>query len=122
MQGIEKALATFGREKLRVLFSREERKFLNDMLKTSKLREPVRGTALGKGPSAQAIKGLSNAVNRIPILNSVFSGAFELISTDVAGRSVLRQPAISPLRPTTSRLPLASAALIPAVTPEQEQQ
>ncbi len=117
--GIERALGQFGRDKLRVLFSREERKFLNDMLKTSKLREPVRGTALGKGPSAQAISGLSKAVNRIPLINSVFGGATELVASDVSGRLILRQPPVTPLRP--SKLTELSPAAIPAILPTQQE-
>lgn len=116
--GIEKALAGIGRDKIRVLFSKEERSFLQDMLKTSKLREPVRGTALGKGPSAQAIKTLTQAVNRIPLINSVFGGAAELISTDVAGRSALRQPVVNAL--PTSSLTRATPALIPVVASQEQ--
>jgi hypothetical protein len=117
--GLEKALDQFGRDKLRVLFSKEERKFLQDMLKTSKLREPVRGTALGKGPSAQAIKNVTNAVNRIPLINSVFGGAAELITTDLGGRTALRQPTLNRLAP--SRLTQATPALIPAITAQEQQ-
>jgi hypothetical protein len=116
--GLEKALGSLGRDKLRVLFSQEERKFLNDMLKTSKLREPVRGTALGKGPSAQAIRSLTNAVNRIPLINSVFGGATELLTTDIAGRSALRQPSQQVIRPGQLST-LAAPAVIAGTTQEQ---
>ncbi len=116
--GLEKAMDQFGRDKLRVLFSKDERKFLQDMLKTSKLREPVRGTALGKGPSAQAIKNVTNAVNRLPLINSVFGGATELITTDIGGRAALRQPTLDAL--PTSRLTQATPALIPALTAQEQ--
>lgn len=116
--GMEKALDQFGRDKLRVLFSKEERKFLQDMLKTSKLREPVRGTALGKGPSAQAIKSVTSAVNRLPLINSVFGGATELIATDVGGRAALRQPTLNKLTP--SQLTQVTPALIPAITAQEQ--
>lgn len=107
--GLEKSLDQIGRDKLRVLFSQEERKFLSDMLKVSKLREPVRGTALGRGPSAQAIGRLENVVKRIPLLANVFEG----IATDAAGRIALRQPSITaPLIP----LPAGATAAIPALT------
>ena len=52
---INKAVDKFGRDKLRVLFSPQERKFLNDMKKVSEIREPKRGTQQGLGPSAPAI-------------------------------------------------------------------
>lgn len=116
--GLEKALDQFGRDKLRVLFSKDERKFLQDMLKTSKLREPVRGTALGKGPSAQAIKNVTSAVNRIPLINSVFGGATELITTDLGGRAALRQPTLDAL--PASRLTQVTPALIPAITAQEQ--
>lgn len=112
--GLESALNKFGKDKLAVLFSGEERKFLNDMLKVSKLREPVRGTALGRGPSAQAVE---RAIQRIPLLNSVFEG----IATGTAGRLALRQPSLTaPLR----TLPAGATAALPAVgaIAAQEQQ
>jgi len=117
--GLEKALDQFGRDKLRVLFSQEERKFLTNMLKTSKLREPVRGTALGRGPSAQAVQNLSKAVNRIPLINSIFGGATELVASDVSGRAILRQPSLTPLKP--SGLTQATPALIPLITAQEQQ-
>lgn len=114
--GIERALERFGRDKLRVLFSKEERGFLNDMLKTSKLREPVRGTALGRGPTAQAVGRLEAVVKRIPLI----SGMFEGLATDTAGRVALRPPPIVPLQP--SRLtPALTPAAIPAVISAEEQ-
>jgi hypothetical protein len=116
--GLEKSLDQFGRDKLRVLFSQNERKFLNDMLKTSKLREPVRGTALGKGPSAQAIKTVTQAVNRIPLINSVFGGAAELVATDVGGRAALRQPTINRLTP--SQATQITSALAPAIAVQEQ--
>jgi hypothetical protein len=118
--GIEKALKQFGRDKLRVLFNPEERKFLNNMLKVSKLREPVRGTALGLGPSGQGASLIAKAVNRIPLINSVFGGAAELIGTDIKGRGALSVPALTaPLTP--SRAAQAAPALIPLTTEQEEQ-
>lgn len=113
--GIESALDRFGRDKLRVLFTKEERGFLEDMLKTAKLREPVRGTALGRGPTAQAVGRIESAIKRIPLVSGVFEG----IATDAGGRFVLRQPAISPLRP--SQLTQLTPAVIPAVIPQEQQ-
>ncbi len=114
--GLEKALDRFGRDKLRVLFTKEERGFLTDMLKTSKLREPVRGTALGRGPSAQAIGRLEAVVKRIPLI----SGMFEGLATDAQGRIALRAPTISPLQP--SQLTRITPAAIPALIATEEQQ
>ena len=98
--GIEKGLESLGRDKMRVLFSKEERKFLNDMLKTSQIREPKRGTQQGKGPSAQAIGNLLKSMDRIPLIGGVFTGALDVIQTGVANRAALRQPASSALKPS----------------------
>ena len=98
--GLEKGLKSLGREKMMILFTKEERKFLSDMLKTSKLREPKRGTALGKGPSAQGMKNIAKAIDRIPLINLVFSGALEMVQTGVANRAALRQPVQSALKPS----------------------
>lgn len=112
--GLEKILERFGRDKLRVLFTQEERGFLSDMLKVSKLREPVRGTALGRGPTAQAVGRLEAVVKRIPLI----SGMFEGLATDAAGRVSLRPPAITPLQP--SRIaPFVTPAAIPIAIEEQ---
>lgn len=111
--GIEKGLEGLGREKMAILFTKEEQKFLSDMLKTSKLREPKRGTALGKGPSAQGMKNMAKAIDRIPLVNLVFSGALELVQTGLAGRTALRQP--SSLKPSSLK-PSKFTRLNPLVT------
>jgi len=120
--GIEKALDRFGRDKLRVLFSREERKFLNDMVKVAKLREPVRGTALGRGPSAQGIdagsKLISQAINRIPLLSQVFGG----LGTQARALSATGTPLIAPTRATgLSQLGGPVAAAIGTQTAQDEE-
>ncbi len=118
--GMEKALDSLGRDKLRVLFSGDERKFLNDMLKTSKLREPVRGTALGKGPSAQAIGELTRAVNKLPLVNFIFGDAVEFIGTTAKGRRAVSQPALR-ATPSTAASQLAPALGVAVTTQTQEQ-
>lgn len=120
--GLEKALdKDFGRDKLRVLFSKDERKFLSDMLKVSKLREPKRGTVLGKGPSAQAVGQLENVIKRIPLI----AGLFEGLATDAAGRVSLRQPRlVNPAQPVpgaVSRV-IPPAAALTATTASAEEQ
>ena len=117
--GMEKALKSMGKEKLKVLFSAEELKFLDDMLKTSKLREPVRGTQAS--PSGAAIRNLTSAVNKSSLLQGVFSGALELIGRDMSGRAALRQPAIQTLTPTSARVSQLTPALIPAITSQEQQ-
>jgi hypothetical protein len=114
---LEKALDKFGRDKLRVLFDQGERKFLQDMVKVSKLREPARGTALGKGPSAQAVRELEKAVNRNSLINAVWAGGAELIK-DRSALKQIKPSAETPLKPSQLSQLAAPAA---AVTVTQEQ-
>jgi hypothetical protein len=113
---LEKSLDKFGRDKLRVLFSGEERKFLNDMLKISTIREPKRGTQQGLGPSAQAIRVLSKGVEKIPLIGQAFEGLSE---------SLAQQAGVTLPAPITSRAlrvtqPGIAAGVISATQQEQQ--
>lgn len=81
---LEKTLDRFGRDKLRVLFDKNEREFLNSMVKISKLREPVRMTQQGRGPSAQAVERLAQAMERLPLIADAFRGTATKISNNKA--------------------------------------
>lgn len=115
---LDKAIKSMGAKKAHILFDAKERKFLSDMLEVAKAREPVRGTAIGRGPSAQAISRIERRLKDIPWLGQVFD------VVDIEGRSVLRakpkgitieQPRI----PDAARAAIAPAA---ALTVQQEQQ
>jgi len=113
---LQRALSSIGNKKLAVLFNGEERKFLRDMLEVSKIREPVRGTAIGRGPSAQAISRIERRLKDIPWLGQ----AFDVV--DIEGRSVLRAkptPIRAPLPKT--QIPQLTAPAAVALT-QQEQQ
>jgi hypothetical protein len=69
---LQKALASIGREKINILFNPDEQKFLKDIMKVAELREPVRGTALGRGPSSQAIKKLEDKLTQLPVIGGLF--------------------------------------------------
>ena len=114
---LERAIKSIGDKKLKVLFNPEERRFLNSMLSVSKLREPVRGTALGRGPSAQAIARLERSIEDIPIFGNLISS----ISSDAKGRAVLKgnpQRLTQPLRSS----PLTAAATLPVAAAAVQQQ
>lgn len=81
---LEKSLDRFGRDKLRVLFTPDERQFLDSMLKISKLREPVRMTQQGRGPSAQAVERLAKSMERLPLVADSFRGIAERIANNKA--------------------------------------
>jgi hypothetical protein len=70
---LDKALGKIGNDKLNVIFSPDEVRFLNDMKRLAELREPVRGTALGRGPSAQAVERLERSImSRIPAAGPIY--------------------------------------------------
>jgi hypothetical protein len=90
---LERQLNKIGPGKMNVLFNKEERDFLKRMMNVTKLREPVRGTALGRGPSAQAIARLEKKLADLPIVGNLV----EFIDVDVQGRTALRaKPTITP--------------------------
>jgi hypothetical protein len=115
---LSKAINSMGAKKRNILFSKEEQKFLSDMLEVTRIREPVRGTALGRGPSAQAISRIERRLKDIPWLGNIFD------VVDIEGRKVLRaKPTAIPT--PQARLPAAARAAIPAaaaITAQQEQQ
>lgn len=103
---LERAIKSVGPEKLKIIFTPEENAFLRDMLQVSKLREPVRGTQQGRGPSAQAIGRIEQKLKDLPILGSLV----QFIDFDTAGRVVLRANPERLLPPVA-----APSALSPAV-------
>lgn len=115
---LERAVKSIGAKKLDILFNPDEHKFLRDMIEVSKMREPVRGTAIGRGPSAQAISRIERKLKDIPWLGQ----AFDVI--DIEGRKVLRA---KPNRITIDQVKIpaairASIAPAAALTAQQEQQ
>lgn len=117
---IEKAVKSIGDKKLNILFKPGEVKFLKDMVRVSKLREPVRGTALGRGPSAQAVGKLQKAVESIPFAGSLI----ESVAQDAQGNIILKASTklkdITP--PSQARQLGAQLGAIGAVSATQEQE
>lgn len=100
---LQKSIESIGREKMNVLFTAPEQKFLKDMLEVAKLREPVRGTALGRGPSAQAIARLEKRLADLPGIGSLVN----IINLDAQGKLALKA---SPERIAPKALPSPAAA------------
>ena len=87
--GFERATEIIGnkrKEKMDVLFNDLEKGFLDDLGEIAKLKEPPRGTALGSGPSAQAIKNIKTLANRLPGVGALL----DQIDFRNAGRRVLK--------------------------------
>lgn len=83
---LQSSIDAIGVNKLKVLFDEGERKFLRDMLEVAKIRAPVPRTALGRGPSAQAVGRIESALKSNPIFGFLIS----IIDFDSAGRAVLK--------------------------------
>lgn len=115
--GLQRALQKIGTEKLKVIFEPDELKFLRDVLNVAKLREPVRGTALGKGPSAQAIKSLENRVRNLPLVGSII----DFIDFDSAGRAVIRSNPAKQIRKRTNLEKVIPGAIAVPLVAIQEQ-
>lgn len=83
---LQRQVDRIGAQKMNILFDKEERSFLKRMLNIAKIREPVSGTAMGKGPSAQAIAGLEKKLKSLPVLGSLV----DIINLDAQGRIALK--------------------------------
>lgn len=92
---LNRSMKKIGMDKMKVLFNQEERKFLSDMQKVAGLLEPVRGTFIGKGPSAQgvdaAMKSIQRRIDKIPLLNVFVDLEFDGASGVLKGKPVIRQ-------------------------------
>ena len=110
---LQRALNKIGTPKLKVLFEPDELKFLKDVMDVAELREPVRGTAIGRGPSAQAIGRIEQQMK-----SNAFAGALiSIINFDASGRVVLRSSPdviISPSRISKLERDLVSGAVLGA--------
>ncbi len=120
---MESALKSFGKnegkDKLRVLFSPQERKLLENMLKVSKITEPKRATTLGKGPSAQGVKEISNQLAKNPGLNIIWGGVAEAIASRQAMKAIAAPKQLT-LKPSNLATLAAPALIAPSATLVQE--
>jgi len=116
---LERAISSIGENKLKVLFSPEENKFLKDLIKVSRLREPVRGTQQGLGPSAQAVKTLTDQVRDNPLFRAII----DTVTLDSNNRAVLKASPklkdITTLSPTRTALAAGAGASTSAVAEEE---
>jgi hypothetical protein len=71
---LQSALNKFGPQKLKELFTPQEYQFLINMARVTQIMEPISGTYLGKGPTAQAVEALSKkirkAIDTIPVVGA----------------------------------------------------
>lgn len=119
---LEKAIAKIGKSKMEVLFTPEERGFLRAMTVIAKLREPVRGTAMGQGPSAQAVGRLRAQLRQ----DSILANIADSISLDSKGRATVKarpEKVINPIKGSATRqaLALGSGATAASVAAAEEE-
>lgn len=62
--GLDQAFRSIGDSKMRVLFNADERKFLANLAEVARYREPISGTALGSGPSGDAVRQLNGTITQ----------------------------------------------------------
>lgn len=88
--GIERAFKSLGDEKMKVIFSPAERKFLGDLAEVAKYREPPPG--ISASPSGPEIKRLRQAVERIfgkvPWIGDVVEGYLKKRQTKAAQQRI----------------------------------
>lgn len=114
---LERAIDRIGWDKLGVLFETQERKFLKDMLLVAKMREPVRGTAVGAGPSAQAIRSLEKRMANLPIIG----GLIQFADFDTQGRLMIRPKTVNEITGgQRAAAGAAGAAAIPFINDKEE--
>jgi len=116
---LQKSLQAIGSSKMNILFNKQEQKFLKDILEVSRIREPVRGTALGRGPSAQAIAGLEKRLSDLPVIGNLV----QFLNIDAQGRMLIKSnpKRLQTITPSsTGRAALVAPA--GAIAAQQEQQ
>lgn len=86
---IQKALGDIGDEKLKTIFEPNEIKFLKDLERVAKFREPRKFTGQGFGPSSKAVLSLEKKLSDLPLIGSVFG----FLDVDAAGRLATRSKA-----------------------------
>ena len=84
--GLQKSFDKIGTPKMKVIFNSDELRFFKDLLDVTKLREPGRFTALGRGPSAQAIGRVESAIKENPIAGALIG----LVDFDSAGKAAIK--------------------------------
>jgi hypothetical protein len=92
---IQKAISGIGDLKLNIIFSPDEVKFLKNIERVAKFREPRKMTQQGFGPSAKAILGLEKKMTELPVFGQVWG----LFDVDAAGRLTTRAQAKKISRP-----------------------
>jgi hypothetical protein len=115
---LNKAIKSIGDKRMNILFTPKERQFLSRMQKISQLRQPVRGTALGDGPTGAAVNKLRAELRK----GSIVANLADTVSFDSKGRAALRaapQAIKKPVRGSAGRLAITAPAAAATAAGEQ---
>jgi hypothetical protein len=128
---LEKSIKDIGREKFNVLFNPKEQKFLFDLVELSRYKEPPSGTALGGGPSGEAISKVGERLEskieaiygvRIPVVSAIKGNMAERkilkINDDLA--DIERMRLLEEIKPYRKALSASGAIAVPAAAQENE--
>lgn len=111
VDNLDKAIKSIGYGKLKAVFEPKEIKFLDDLVKVGRIRQPIDGTALGEGPTALAINKLMSR-SSIPFLDEI-KDAWGAFKTSKKGKLALQPPRmkdITPLDQASRAVALTGAA------------
>jgi hypothetical protein len=127
---LERSIKDIGREKFNVLFNPKEQKFLFDLVELSRYKEPPSGTALGGGPSGEAISKVGERLEskieaiygiRIPVVSTIKGNMAERkllkINDDLADIERLRL--IEEMKPYRKVLSATGAIAVPVAAKEE---
>jgi hypothetical protein len=92
---LQSALNKFGPQKLKELFTPQEYQFLINMARVTQIMEPISGTYLGKGPTAQAVEALGKkirkAIDTIPVAGAFSDLELRGVEGILKGKPVIRK-------------------------------
>lgn len=92
---LDKIISRIGTDKLKVIFTEPELKFLRDMKKIAALRQPKRMTQQGKGPSAQAVAELLGPMRKtaqnVSLIAQIFGDMSDYLFAPRAIKAPLNQ-------------------------------
>ncbi len=120
---LDRIVGRIGESRMNILFDAAERKFLSRMEDLARLREPVRGTALGRGPTAQAVSALERIITTHPLISEVFKGLTESLTRGQRAKTALRLPPTeATVRSTLRGVPSAAAVAAPVLINQYQEE
>lgn len=122
VDNLDKAIKNIGYGKLKAVFNPKEIKFLDNLVKVGRIRQPVGGTALGEGPTGLAVNKLMQR-SGVPFMDEL-KGVWGTIKSSKDGKLALTPPKMKDITPAdrASRaiaLPLGASSA--AYANEEEQ-